>query len=186
MLASCERLQTCIFCVKHSVDVILMICWWPFTVHLLVVVEEVGVHLVQEPLLPSYCHLHGDEEWAGYPVDESSGWPLIREWKMKELERLEEWTKSIHKPVFVLLGNTSLHCIERVKDVRMITYTKVEVVERCCYERQEKVRVRFIQIREPKHSSSSQIFGLKGYLSNGEHHDDEDWDLDDVVEVERW
>ena len=109
VLTCCELFQALIFCMKCSIYIILVICACTLTVHLLIVIEEVGVHFVQEPLLPRYCHLHGDKEWAWYPVDESSSWPLIRERKMKELERLEEWPESIDKPMFILFSNASLH-----------------------------------------------------------------------------
>ena len=44
-------LEAIVLCSEQAIDIVLMLCWASLTVHLLVVVEEVRVDLVQEPLL---------------------------------------------------------------------------------------------------------------------------------------
>jgi hypothetical protein len=80
----------------------------PFAVHFLVVVEEVGVDFVEEPLLLGYGLLQEDKQTGTNPVDEGTGRPLMCEGQMEKLEHLEEGPEAIHKPVFIFFSNASL------------------------------------------------------------------------------
>ena len=102
-------LKSVILRIEHPVDVVLVVRWTALTVHFLVVVEEVRVHFIQEPLLPSYCLLHSHERGTCDPVYECSSWPLVRERQMEELEHLKEGAEPINEPMFVLFCNASLY-----------------------------------------------------------------------------
>ena len=86
-----------------------MILRTPLTIHLLVVIEKVWVDLVEEPWLACDCLLHSDEGRAGNPVDKGARGPLMSERQVEELQDLEETTEPIHKPVLILLSDSSLH-----------------------------------------------------------------------------
>jgi len=75
---------------QQPINVVFVVRWTPLTVHLLVVIEEVGVDLVEEPLLARDGLLHGHEERAADPVDEGASWPLVRERQVEKLQHLEE------------------------------------------------------------------------------------------------
>ena len=85
-----------------------MVARRPLTVHLGVIIEEVRIHLVEHPRLFHDVLLYEDEEGRGDPVDKGSGWPLVRERQMKELQDLEEGAKTIYEPVLILFRDTSL------------------------------------------------------------------------------
>jgi len=99
----CILLELGIFCVEHTIDIVLVICGWPFRVHLLVVVEKVRIHFVNEPLRPGHTLLAEYEERWRNPIYESACWPLMCERQVEELENLEERAEAIDEPVFVLL-----------------------------------------------------------------------------------
>lgn len=80
-------------------------------VHLGVVIEEVGIHFVEDPRLLHDVLLHEDKEGRGDPVDEGSGRPLVREGQVKELEDLEEGAETIHEPVLILFRDSSLKAV---------------------------------------------------------------------------
>ena len=82
-------------------------------IHLGVIIEEVGVDLVQEPWFLESVGLHEHKERGRDPIDESTCWPLMSERQMHELEYLEKRAETIHKPMLVLFGNASL---EKVLD----------------------------------------------------------------------
>ena len=46
---------------QQAIDIILMVAWAPLAVHFLIVIEEVRVDFVQEPLLFRYGLLDGHE-----------------------------------------------------------------------------------------------------------------------------
>ena len=81
----------------------------PLAIHFLIVVKEVWIDLVEEPLLASQCLLHGHERRACDPVDEGTCWPLVRKRQVEELKDLKEAAEPIDEPVFVLFCNASLH-----------------------------------------------------------------------------
>jgi hypothetical protein len=90
-----------------------MVTGRPLTVHLGVIIEEVRVHLVEDPRLFHDVLLHEDEEGRRDPVDEGSGWPLVREGQVEELKDLEEGAEAIHEPVLVLFRDTPLKRLVR-------------------------------------------------------------------------
>ena len=85
-----------------------MVTGRPLPVHLGVVIEEVGIHFVEDPRLLHDVLLHEDEEGRRDPVDEGSGRPLMREGQVEELEDLEEGAEAIHEPVLILFRDASL------------------------------------------------------------------------------
>ena len=87
-----------------------MITRTPLSIHFLIVVEEVGVDFIEEPLLLGDGLLGGYEGRTGDPVDESAGGPLVREGQMEELEDLEEGAEAVDEPVLVLFRDASLCC----------------------------------------------------------------------------
>lgn len=93
----------------------------------------------------------------------------MRKGKMEELKDSEERTKSIDKPVLVILRDAT---------------GQVNVVEKCGHQREDEIRVRVIQVFEPENALAGKIIVFKAHLSNWEDHHNEDWDLDDVVEIE--
>lgn len=103
-------LETVVFCVQHSVNVILVVCRGTLGVHLLVVVEEVRIDAAEEPLLLGDRLLNKDESRASNPVDKSARRPRVCERKVEKLENLKERPESVHEPVLVVLGDTSLQC----------------------------------------------------------------------------
>ena len=94
--------------VEESLNLVLMVAGRPLPIHLGVVIEEVGIHFVENPRFLHDVLLHEDEEGRGDPVDEGSSRPLVREGQMEELEDLKEGTEAIHEPVLILFCDTSL------------------------------------------------------------------------------
>jgi hypothetical protein len=97
-----------IFGIQESLHLVFMVAGRPLTIHLRVVIEEVRIHFVEDPRLFHDVLLHEDEEGRGDPVDEGSGWPLMREGQVKELKDLEEGAETIHEPVLILFRDASL------------------------------------------------------------------------------
>jgi len=94
--------------VEESLNLVLMVAGRPLPIHLGVVIEEVGIHFVENPRFLHDVLLHEDEERRGDPVDEGSGRPLVSEGQMEELEDLEERAEAIHEPMLILFSDTSL------------------------------------------------------------------------------
>ena len=67
---------------------------------------------------------------------------------------------------------------------KSLTYAEVEIVESCSHQRQDKIGIGHVEVRKPEHSLACQIFILCRNLTDRKHHNDEDWNLDDIVEVE--
>jgi hypothetical protein len=63
-------------------------------------------------------------------------------------------------------------------------YTEVDVVEDGSQNREDQVWVGLVEIFEPPYPRSCQIIIFIRDLPDAEHHDNEDWDLNDVVKVE--
>ena len=101
-------LESVVFRVEQAVDIVLVLEGAPLPVHLLVVVEEVRVDLVEEPLLLGDGLLDGHKRGTGDPVDEGAGWPLVREGQVEELEDLEEASEAVHVPVLVFFCDSTL------------------------------------------------------------------------------
>jgi hypothetical protein len=102
-------LQSVIFRIQKPLNVVLMIFWGALTVHLGVVIEEVGVDLVEEPGLLQDDLLHENEEGRRDPIDKGACRPLMRERQMQELQNLEEGAETIHKPMLILFCDSSLY-----------------------------------------------------------------------------
>ena len=85
-----------------------MVAWTSLAVHFLIVIEEVRVDFVKEPLLFRDCLLDGHESRAWDPVDKGTSWPLVREWQVEELQHLEERAETIDEPVLVVFRDAAL------------------------------------------------------------------------------
>ena len=78
------------------------------TVHFWVVIEEIGIDLVQDPWSLQGYGLHKHEEGGRDPVNEGPCWPLMSEWEMQELKDLEEGAETVHEPMLIIFGDSSL------------------------------------------------------------------------------
>ena len=163
-------LQSMVFSVEEAFDVVVVVLGGALPVELGVVVEEIGVDLVEHPGPFKERLLHEHEGRGGDPVDEGARGPLVRERQVEELQYLEEGAEAIDEPMFIVLGNAS---------------AEVDVIEDGGDDGQDQVGVGFVQVGEPPNASTGQGVVLVGDLPDAEDHDDEDGDLDDVVEVER-
>ena len=113
-------LKAIVLCAEQAIHIVLVLCGAALPIHLLVVVEEVRVDLVEEPLLLSDGLLRRHEERARDPVDEGTGGPLMRERQMEELKHLEEAAEPIDVPVLVLFRDASLFTkSQRVKSQKV-------------------------------------------------------------------
>ena len=97
-----------VLCVEQSLYVVIVVLVGSLAEHLGIVVEEVGVDLVQEPLLAHQSCLHEHERRAADPVDEGACWPGVCKREVKELEDGEEGAEPVDVPVLVLFGDASL------------------------------------------------------------------------------
>jgi len=66
-----------------------------------------------------------------------------------------------------------------------LTYSEVYVVQHSGHHGQQEVGVWFIQIFEPQHARTRKVLVFCRYFSDWKNHNNEHWDLDQVVEVER-
>jgi hypothetical protein len=100
-----------IFSVEKPLDVVFVIFGSALSIKLGVIVEEIGVDLVEEPGFLEDVRLKEDKEGGRDPVDEGTCWPLMGKGQMQELKNLEEGPETIHEPVLIIFGDSSLQKI---------------------------------------------------------------------------
>lgn len=97
-----------ILCIEKSLNLVLVVTWGTLTVELGVVVEEVGVDLVEDPRLFHNELLHKHKEGRRDPIYEGTRGPCVGEREMQELQHLEEGTETIHEPMLIFFSDASL------------------------------------------------------------------------------
>ena len=73
-----------------------------FPEHFRIIVEEIRVNFIQEPLFSGNGPLQKHKWRAAYPIYKGSGRPGVSERQMKKLEDCEEGSEPINIPVLVL------------------------------------------------------------------------------------
>ena len=104
----CILFQPMILRIKHSLNIIIMLLWRSLSEHFCIVVEVIWIYLCQKPCLLHQNLLKKCETWGTYPVHERTSRPLVREWKMEKLKHREKCSKSVYKPMLIILIYSSL------------------------------------------------------------------------------